>query len=261
MEKIIKKRFERDLIACLLLILPFGACSQSTSESNNSHQASADGEYVLMFDGQTLRGWEGDTSYWRVEDGKIIGERTATDEPLKRNTFLIWKGGQPADFDLTLQYKISDAGNSGINYRSEQLEDTPFALKGYQADIDGKNNYTGQLYEERKRTTLAYRGQVVEVPDANGGEVKNNAWTGLMVKGTLGEDAKLRAAIKANDWNTCRIVAKGNSLQHYINGVLMSEVLDNDGKNRRDAGFIGVQIHVGPPMRVEFRDMKLKILN
>ncbi|MEH6307942.1 DUF1080 domain-containing protein [Olivibacter sp. CPCC 100613] len=261
MEKITKRFFKTRLALAWLLILSSTACHQTGGSKQETDQTSADSDYVAIFDGKTLAGWEGDTSYWRVEDGKIIGERKASDEPLKRNTFLIWKDGQPADFELELQYKISSEGNSGVNYRSERISEIPFALKGYQADIDGKNKYTGQLYEERKRTTLAYRGQVVEVQDTPAGESKNNAWTGLFVKDTLADDAKLRAAIKENDWNTCHIVAKGNRLQHYINGVLMSEVLDDDQKNRRNAGLIGVQIHVGPPMKVEFKDIKLKTVH
>jgi len=251
----------------LLALFPLAslyACSPSSngsSQENSLDEAEVDSAYVSLFDGKTLTGWEGDTAYWRVEDGQIIGERKASDEPLKRNTFLIWKGGQPADFELKLQYKISPEGNSGVNYRSEPVEDVTHALKGYQADIDGQNKYTGQNYEERKRTTLAYRGQVVEIPEDHGGESKGNAWTNVLVKDTLGDLDELKNVIKENDWNECHIVAKGNRLQHYINGVLMSDVLDKDTKNGKKSGFIGVQIHVGPPMQVAFKDIKLKMLN
>ncbi len=93
-----------------------------------------------------------------MEDGCLVGE-IKPDKLLKTNSFIIWKGGAPADFELILEFRIETAGNSGINYRSEKLTDVPHALRGYQADIDGKNNYTGQNYEERGRTTLAYRGQ------------------------------------------------------------------------------------------------------
>lgn len=239
------------------------ACGPSNSSSQQDYpqdNAPADSGYVAIFDGKTLNGWEGDTAYWHVEDGQIIGERKASDEPLTRNTFLIWKEDQPADFELKLLYKISSEGNSGVNYRSEPVEDVPHALKGYQADIDGQNNYTGQNYEERKRTTLAYRGQVVEIPEDNGGESKGNAWSNVLVKDTLGDLNELKKTIKENDWNELHILAKGNRLQHYINGVLMSDVLDNDTKNGKKSGLIGVQIHVGPPMQVAFKDIQLKTL-
>jgi len=221
--------------------------------------------FVQIFDGKTLNGWQGDSAYWRVENGHIVGEITP-ETLLKRNSFLIWRGGMPADFELTLEFKITQAGNSGINYRSEELKDIPFALKGYQLDIDGANRYTGQNYEERGRTTLAYRGQKTIITAQNSdnaigtlqSKIKNNAWTDLTVTGTLGESDALLQKIKSEDWNTCRLVAKGNRLQHYINGVLMSDVTDNDKINRKSKGMLGMQVHVGPPMKVEYRKIMIK---
>ncbi|WP_026628686.1 3-keto-disaccharide hydrolase [Dyadobacter alkalitolerans] len=221
--------------------------------------------FVSIFDGKSLKGWDGDPKYWRVENGNLVGEITP-ETLLKTNSFIIWKGGEPADFELKGSVKIATAGNSGINYRSEQLTDVPFALKGYQADIDGKNNYTGQNYEERKRTTLAYRGQKTTIkpytgektPEAVRAGVKGNAWTGLEVTGSLGKSDSLKTLIKSEDWNEFHIVAKGNRLQHYINGVLMSDVTDNDTVNGKKSGLLGVQVHVGPPMKVEYKDLRIK---
>ncbi len=221
--------------------------------------------FVQIFDGKTLNGWEGDSAYWRVENGNIVGEITPA-TLLKRNSFLIWRGGMPADFELTLEFKITQAGNSGINYRSEELKDIPFALKGYQLDIDGANRYTGQNYEERGRTTLAYRGQKTIITAQNSdnavgtlqSKIKNNAWTDLTVTGSLGESDALLQKIKSEDWNTCRLLAKGNRLQHYINGVLMSDVTDNDTINGKSKGMLGMQVHVGPPMKVEYRKIMIK---
>jgi hypothetical protein len=179
---------------------------------------------------------------------------------------LIWRGGTPADFELTLEFKITPEGNSGINYRSEELKDLPFAVRGYQLDIDGANNYTGQNYEERGRTTLAYRGQITTINAQNAenaqesvqSKIKNNAWTNLSVSGSLGDKDALLQKIKSEDWNTCRLVAKGNSLKHYINGVLMSDVTDNDTINGKSKGVLGIQVHVGPPMKVEYRKIMIK---
>src|SRR5688572_28344461 len=123
-----------------------------------SSLAQSKGEYVQLFDGKSLKGWEGDANYWRVENGCLVGEITP-DKLLKSNSFIIWQGGQPSDFELIVECRITVDGNSGINYRSTKVTDTPHALRGYQADIDGKNRYTGQNYEERGRTTLAHRGQ------------------------------------------------------------------------------------------------------
>jgi len=220
--------------------------------------------FKKIFNGKTLKGWEGDVNYWRVENGSIVGEITA-DKLVKNNTFIIWRGGAPKDFELKLEYQITSDGNSGVNYRSEQITDVPFALKGYQADIDGQNRYTGQNYEERGRTTLAYRGQTTTINGTEDSDspvkdnVKNNAWTKLEVTKSLNRDS-LQTFAKDADWNEVHLIVKGNRLQHYVNGVLMSDVTDNDTVNRKMRGLIGVQVHVGPPMKVQYRNIRLKEL-
>lgn len=220
--------------------------------------------FMQLFDGKTLKGWEGDPTYWRMENGILTGEITPS-TLLKTNSFIIWQGGKPADFELKVDCRITANGNSGINYRSDIFPGVPYALKGYQADIDGKNRYTGQNYEERSRTTLAYRGQKTTVngqdtPGDLKANLKNNAWTKTEVTSSLGEAAYLQGKIKSEDWNEIHLVIKGNRLQHFVNGVLMSDVTDNDLVNRRMAGLLGVQVHVGPPMKVEYRNMRIKML-
>lgn len=240
------------MIGVLIIALPFSPIAQNKND-----------RFVSIFDGKTLKGWEGDSQYWRVENGNIVGEITP-DKLVKNNTFLIWRGGEPGNFELKLEFRISKNGNSGINYRSEQITEVPFALKGYQADIDGMNRYTGQNYEERGRTTLAYRGQKTKIigtddPKASLKDyVKNNAWTKLEVTESLGDKDALQNVIKADDWNEVHLVVKDNRLQHYVNGTLMSDVTDDDKMNRKMSGLIGVQVHVGPPMKVEYRNIKLK---
>lgn len=247
------------------------ACKQSggnedaSTEGQNPPAETEEAGFVEIFDGKSLTGWEGDTTYWSVRNGNLVGEITPT-TLLKANSFIIWRGGTTGDFELKTEFRITEDGNSGINYRSEELEDVPNALRGYQADIDGKNNYTGQNYEERGRTTLAYRGEQVTVstqdnpddPASLRANIKNNAWTKREVTGSLGDSDSLRTLIKSNDWNTCHIIAKGNRLQHFINGVLMSDVTDNDTVNGKRTGLLGVQVHVGPPMVVEYRNIRLK---
>ncbi|WP_373493753.1 DUF1080 domain-containing protein [Aquiflexum sp.] len=251
------------IISSIILITSLGCSTNSTSEkSTEIIEVDENDGFVSIFDGKSLDGWEGDSVYWSVKNGILTGEITP-ETIVKNNTFLIWKGGVPADFELKLEFKISENGNSGINYRSERLEELPYALRGYQADIDGKNSYTGQNYEERKRTTLAYRGQKTNIqpqdtPGALRDNVEKNAWKGLMVVENIGDRDSLKNLIHAKDWNSMHLVIKGNVLQHYVNGVLMSEVEDNDPVNRSSKGFLGVQVHVGPPMKVEFRDIYLK---
>ncbi|MCL6103868.1 MAG: DUF1080 domain-containing protein, partial [Bacteroidetes bacterium] len=203
--------------------------------------------YVRIFDGKTLRNWDGDSTYWKVENGNLIGTVSPA-TILKRNTFIIWRGGLPADFELKVDYRISEGGNSGINYRSEEIPDLPFALKGYQADIDGANRYTGQNYEERGRTFLALRGQKVVLE--NGKKP--------IIESAIANSDSLKQYIKKDDWNEVHLIVKGNRMQHFINGVLMSDVTDNDSINRKFKGLLGVQVHVGPPMKIEYRNFRLK---
>lgn len=221
-----------------------------------------------MFNGENMEGWSGDPLYWRVQDGSLIGEVTP-ETLLKRNSFIIYNKEQLGDFELKLEYKISESGNSGINYRSEKIDSIPFALKGYQCDIDGKNRYTGQNYEERKRTTLAYMGEkafIQMMPDSilvnNLREnILRNCWQTRTVVDTLGNLNQLKSNIKANKWNEVHLKVIGHKMQHFVNGVLMSEVTDLDTVNRTLKGYIGVQVHVGPPMKIEYRNIKLKALN
>ena len=206
-----------------------------------------EGGFVSIFDGNSLSGWEGDSVYWRVENGTIVGEVTP-ETLLKRNSFLIWRGGTTGDFELKLEYKVSAEGNSGINYRSFEVTETPFALKGYQCDIDGKGQWSGQNYEERGRTFLALRGQFTQIgTDGKPVEIAS-----------VGNKDELFGFIKKEDWNECHLVVRGNTLIHLINKHLMSVVTDNDAENRKCDGLLGVQVHVGPPMKIEYRNIRIK---
>lgn len=223
------------------------------------------GEFVEMFNGENLDGWKGDTTIWSVENGNLVGELTENTS-LESNSFLIWQEAKPSDFELKGEFRISKDGNSGINYRSARVDSIPYSLKGYQADIDGKNTYSGQIYEERGRTTLAFRGEevIVNKLDQHSGSLKDNVkdyvWTHKTVTASLGNPDSLDALIKKGDWNRMQLVVKGNRSQYYINGVLMSDVTDKDSTLGKSAGIIGIQVHVGPPMKVEYRDLKLKKL-
>jgi hypothetical protein len=207
--------------------------------------------FESIFDGRTLNGWDGSTMYWRVEDGSLVGEITPS-TVLKSNTFIIWRGGRPRDFELKLDYRISVDGNSGINYRSIVVPDTVtldnrFAMRGYQFDLDGRKRYPGNNYEEKGRLFLAVRGQVTRVV---GGRPP-------VLVSSIGDTVEL-AASASDDWNAVHISARGNTLMHMLNGRLMSVVIDDDEANRPVDGLIGVQVHTGPPMKVEYRNIRLK---
>lgn len=230
---------------CLRLVFALLIISNSLSIKSQHHK---DG-FIKIFDGKTMNGWDADKNFWRVENGSFVGEVTA-DKPLKTNTFLIWRGGLPANFEFKAQYRISPGGNSGVQYRSEELKDIPFALKGYQADIDGANKYTGQNYEERGRGFLAMRGEIALMKTDQK----------PLITGSVGNSDSLKLKIKSGDWNEIHIIAKGNRMQHFINGILMSDVTDEDEKARKSNGLLGMQVHVMPSMKVEYRNLLLKHL-
>lgn len=204
--------------------------------------------FVSIFDGKTMNGWEGDPVFWRIEDGAIVGQ-TQTDKQPKQNTFCIWRGGTPGNFELKLQYKLTGF-NSGIQYRSIELPDIKFAMKGYQADIDGQQTFTGQIYEERGRGFLALRGQATYIG--------SNGKPGLI--GSFGSGDELKALIKGEDWNDLHIIARGNTIVQILNGRVMSMIIDDDTNGRKMEGSIGIQVHVGQPMKIEVRNIRLKNL-
>jgi hypothetical protein len=207
--------------------------------------------YRTIFDGKTLDGWEGDPKYWRVENGALVGEITP-ETVIKSNTFIVWRGGRPKDFDLRLEYRITPEGNSGINYRSTIVPDavTPankFAMRGYQFDVDGRKRYAGNNYEEKGRLFLALRGQMTAVV---GGRPP-------VLVSTFADATEL-AKHATDDWNAVHIIARGSTLTHLLNGQLMCVVMDDDAPNRPADGLIGVQVHVGPPMKVEYRNVRIR---
>jgi len=200
-----------------------------------------------LFDGSTLAGWSGIKANWRVEDGAITGESFAS-APLQNNTFLVYEK-KFGDFELNCEFKIT-GGNSGIQYRSKLIDSEKFIVGGYQADIDSqadvtKGSYIGINYEERGRGIIVERGQIVSI-DADGKKTR---------VGSTGDPAALRSKFNVKDWNSYRIVAKGNVCQHYINGVLMSELQDNQADKRATEGIIALQLHAGPTMKVQFKNI------
>src|ERR1035438_2849841 len=228
-----------------LTTLPLAAQQFAPKQSDRPEVLTQDEPgFQTIFDGKTLTAWEGDPKYWRVADGIMTGEITP-ETIIKSNTFIIWRGGAPKDFELKVDYRITSGGNSGINYRSVVVPDkvTPanqFAMRGYQCDIDGQNRYTGNNYEEKGRLFLAVRGQITHVTGTRLPAVLAN----------LGENKDL-AALITNDWNSIHLIVRGNVLMHIINGHLMSITIDDDAAGRALDGLIGVQVHVGPPMKVE----------
>jgi hypothetical protein len=203
-----------------------------------------------IFDGASLKGWDCDSNFWKVDGEAIVGETTADHQP-PQNIFCIWRGGAPGDFELKMDYKITgaDTGNSGVQYRSVELPEVArWVLKGYQADIDAQQRYTGQIYEERARGFLALRGQI---------SYWGNGQKGWFA--SLGDGDELKKIIKDKDWNEIHIIARGNSITQIINGRVMSQLIDDDKMGRAMGGLIGIQLHkTTGPMKIEARKIRLK---
>jgi hypothetical protein len=207
-----------------------------------------------LFNGKDLEGWEGNPDLWSVKDGAITGLTTA-EKKAKANTFLVWKGGEVADFELTLQYKFTapaNYGNSGVQYRSKLVDAENFVVSGYQADFEFGEKYSGILYEEKGRAILAQRGQQVKI---TAGENPNKPK--IEVLGEVGKSAEIQAAIKKEDWNEFKIIAKGGHIQHFINGHKTVDVTDETAEGAKK-GIVALQLHSGPPMQVQFKNIVLK---
>ena len=201
-----------------------------------------------LFNGKDLTGWKG-LDFWSVEDGCITG-RTTKEKPTKGNTFLVYQD-EVADFELTFKYKII-GGNSGVQYRSKLTDEKAFVVAGYQADFEAGKTYSGILYEEKGRGILAQRGQKTVIKE---GAAPNKPK--IEVAGEVGKSAEIQAKIKADDWNDYRIVAKGGHLQHFINGVQTIDVTDETALGAKK-GILALQLHAGPAMVVQFKDLVLK---
>jgi len=199
-------------------------------------------ETVSLFDGKTLDGWDGDRTIWSVRDGAITGQTTA-ETRLKENSFLIWKE-EVEDFELSLKFRL-EGGNSGIYYRVRKRpagETKGDPLVGTQADFDASGRWTGVIMEYLLRDVLAERGQKVTI-DENGKK---------QVVGTVGDPAELLKGVKAREWNDYTVTAKGGHVVLKINGVTMCELDDLDPR-RIPRGWLALQVHVGSPMRVQFK--------
>ncbi len=208
-----------------------------------------------LFNGKDLTGWEGDPKFWSVQDGAITGA-SSPENPVPHNTFITWKGGEPSDFSLTLKFKMTPGDdkkytNSGIQFRSKVIDPAKFIVGGYQADFEYGEKWSGILYEEKGRGILAKRGEQVVIKQGDApGKPK------IEVTGKTGDSKEIQDAINKDDWNEYKIVAEGNNVKQYINGLLTVDVTDETAEAAK-SGVIAFQMHQGPPMKVQFKDIVL----
>ncbi len=194
-----------------------------------------------LFDGLTLEGWDGDPRFWSVENGCIVG-RSTPDNPCTDSTYLLWRGGEVADFELEFEYRIA-GGNSGLQFRSREAG--PWKLAGPQADIEDGPDWSGCLYEQDGRGVVARRGEKVQL------EPKRRT------AAAFGDKAQLDRLARKAEWNRYRVRAVGPHIELALNGVTTVEVLDLDPERFRARGLLAFQLHAGAPMQIEVRALKL----
>ncbi|MEZ6086519.1 MAG: family 16 glycoside hydrolase [Pirellulaceae bacterium] len=200
--------------------------------------------FVRVFDGKTLNHWSGDPKYWSVEDGALTG---VTDGSLKANRFITWKDSTIRNFDLRVKVKVSAGGNSGIQYRGTSRPDLGLDIvTGYQCDVVANvPKYNGMLYEEKGRRILSHTGERVVVDE------QGQPWVvGQMPVKEFAPD----------QWHDFRVLVRGNHHQHWIDGHKTADLVDLDPNGRSLEGVLAVQVHVGPAMKIQYKDFKIKHL-
>jgi hypothetical protein len=200
--------------------------------------------FQAIFNGKDLTGWEGSSKYWSVKDGCLVG---TTDGTLDYNRFIIWRAGKLKNFELRVQVNVTDGGNSGLNYRSKHRPELGDAVvTGYQCDVvSNRPDYNGMLYEERGRRILAHTGEKVII------DTSAQPW--VVDKLPIKE-------FKPGEWHEYRVLVRGNHHQHWIDDHATVDVIDLDETNRALEGILGVQVHVGPAMQIQYRNFFVKHL-
>jgi len=224
--------------------------------------------YTQIFDGKSLRGWDGDPGTWHVEDGAIVGDSTV-EKPLA-NSYIAYRDMEAKDFDLKLEIRVEHGGGSGIQYRShtgipwrrpfppgQPIPALKWMMTGPQADFwfpvaPMTAEWTGQFYSENTPLgIIAWRGQLVE---SSPGSLPQ-------LMGALGDREALGGYIRVNDWNEYSIIARGGTFIHVINGHVMAVYVDDDPESSNNkSGFIGIEIE-GTPSKVSVRNIWIKKLN
>jgi HEAT repeat protein len=224
---------------------PDAGVANASRKALRDLEGKKDEDFKSLFNGTDLSGWNGKPGWWRVEDGALTVESTP-EKPCKECNYLIWRGDHPADFELLADFKLSSGANSGIQLRSDELLN--WDTFGYQADMTGDGSLVGFVYHHQYGL-IAGRGEKSEF-----------ATDGKKTAGPLGDPAELLKHFKPGDWNTYRIVCRGPGISLFINDVLMCEITDHRVPPSKRHGIIALQMHPGPPMKIQFKNIRLRRL-
>jgi Domain of Unknown Function (DUF1080) len=229
-------------LAVIVILGGFGLAELKSGEAVSSDDPPEG--FKAIFNGRDLTGWEGSSTYWSVDDGRLTGKADGT---LKFNRFIVWRGGTVKNFELRAKVKVSTRGNSGLQYRGTERPDLgESVVTGYQCDVvANRPDYNGMLYEERGRRILAHTGEKVII------DVQGQPW--VVGQFPLKE-------FKAGEWHDFRVLVEGNRQRHWIDGHMTVDVTDLDEKGRKLEGVLAMQVHVGPAMTIQYRDLFLKQL-
>lgn len=228
----------------LAAILAAGAWAAGAATAASA----ADDGFRPIFDGRTFDGWKAaDMSFWSIEDGALTAKITP-EHPLPANLYLIWQGGELADFELKLMHRVSGSPriNCGFQFRSRELPNHD--LLGYQVDNNLDTPWLVRLYEEHGRHALAWRGERTVIDEA-----------GRIAKEPIAE-AQGAAGFRLEDWHEYHLTCVGPKLSLRVNGRLVAETTDRDPVHFAPQGILAMQLHTGPPTVAQFKDLRLKIL-
>ncbi len=217
--------------------------------------------FKSLFNGRDLTGWEGRPDVFSVKDGLLHAETTAA-APLKKNTFLAYTAQPFDDFELRFDFRVV-GGNSGMQYRSERLPDD--VMKGYQSDFENQNRYTGMFFEENGRMFMAYPGEYVTVKPLGAltpeEASKKNKPRARLDKVKFATTAEVFNHVKdPTGWHSMTIIARGNTFVHILDGRVMAVAVDEDAVNFRKTGLLGIQVHQGPPMTIDLKNIRIREL-
>ena len=246
----------RRFLSLAILLLP---CVSVAADDADRQAPAEPADMKSLFNGEDLTGWDGDPRLWSVRDGVIHGE-TTKENAARGNTFLIYQGGELADFELRLSFRCNASNNSGIQYRSamktgRKPSPNKWRVRGYQHEIRNQNilpSVPGFIYDEGGK-----RGRICLVGEKATWEEDGKQ----LIADDLIDQAGFEKLMRLDDWNEVVIIAEGNHIRHYLNGKLILDFTDKHPEMAISKGLLALQLHAGAPMWVDFKDIRVRTID